>query len=348
MSEFKNSLHITLQPKGGAGKSHAARLIGEYLSKAFPNEVVIKDSDENNHSLLQYLGLQAKAIDELFINIGDAEIGIEKQFNSEYMNAVELEEIINAKYPICMDTGASNYQNFVQLFKNQNWFAVLNEYAPEKKVFIHVPVSGLQEMTAACVAGLIEIVNLFGEYENVHFIVWEHSAQNDVILLNGVPYKESNAFKKIENRIAGIVYVPLDVKSYAYKAWSKTFSHKMTTNEIQYGFSVRDVINVLAEFSKWKAKAGWNDDLEWDMIEAEMTDDVVNFLTNLADDPFGFPLTFEDKTAARKAISEILKEVLPLFKISNEVNEIQRVERMEIIKVANAYYKRLADVIENC
>lgn len=337
---INNSFHITIQKKGGAGKSYIARLIAEFLKKQNPNAKIF-DSDDSNHSLEKYMGLSVNSMNDLFIHQED-HFGKSKKFNTDFWCGEFFQDVADAYYPILTDGGASNYDVIVEALTKTHWIKGLHSLNPEKKIFFHIPISGLNGMQADCFIGIVEIINIFKDNPNVFFILWENLAsdENNTIKINGTPYKELEKFKEIEQYISGIIHVPLN--GMAAETWDKSLKWGLTLNELTHGFSVNDIYDLMYKFESGKDNAT---DLDWEEIEKVMTKPVIEQLTNLATNPYWATTQY-----STKEISQVMRDVLPLFKITNRTKPpmVNFLELQAVSSIIDNYHNELAKILNNC
>jgi Mrp family chromosome partitioning ATPase len=126
-------IHMSLQGKGGVGKSLVAAILSQYLASR-GQEVHGIDADPVNHTLSQYRGLGARCLDILKDGSVD-----QREFDSL------LERFLTQSGTFVVDTGAST---FIPL-----WHNVLENHALEhlrergKRVYIHSVITGGQSLS---------------------------------------------------------------------------------------------------------------------------------------------------------------------------------------------------------
>lgn len=188
------NLHLTLQGKGGVGKTLATTMIAQYLIKQGQNPTCI-DVDPVNRSFASFKTLKARSLD---IMNGD---------NINYRKFDELIQLIlDSKDDVIIDSGASSFIPITAYLKENNSFELLTKNGVT--VFFHIVITGGQSFTDT-ISGLEYIITTFSDFVNV--VVWLNPFFGK-IEKEGKTFEKSKIYNKNKQNIYGIVYIPLKSK----------------------------------------------------------------------------------------------------------------------------------------
>ena len=196
-SNHQNELHISMHGKGGVGKSVISILNGQYLRMLNPQTTVV-DTDPINPTTKSFASLNPQYI--VFDKVDSNNNAV---FDYEKMSEF-LETLLQVDFPVQIDVGTSNYPGMKKfLLDEEAFFESLHETG--KEIFIHLPIVGNRDM-ASCLHEMRELITAFDEkFPFLKYILWENCSRGEVVGLNEEPYRNTDAFKAIEHRIAATV-----------------------------------------------------------------------------------------------------------------------------------------------
>ena len=184
------TVHMTLQGKGGVGKSYVASLLAQYHTEKGLDAVCI-DADPINATFSRYKSFQAKQFDLMERN------EVEMAKLDELM-----EMVINEDNHFVIDNGVASFlpmSNYLVGFG-----AVEALEAAGKQLMIHTVITGDQ--------GLLDTLESFTKIANqmspkVKIMLWlnEHFGP---IESNGKAFEDMKAYKEHKDRVAGIIRIP--------------------------------------------------------------------------------------------------------------------------------------------
>ena len=184
------NLHLTLQGKGGVGKTLVTTMTIQYLISLGKKPTCI-DTDPVNRSLAAFKSLNVHPL-----NIMSGDIVNNRKFD-ELINI-----ILESKEDVIIDNGASSFIPVTAYLKENNVFELLVQN--NVTVFFHVVVTGGQSFIDT-IKGLEYIIQTFSDYVNV--VVWLNPYFGK-IEQKGKTFEEMNIFKKNKPNIYGIVKIP--------------------------------------------------------------------------------------------------------------------------------------------
>lgn len=179
-NDFKNNLHLTMQGKGGIGKSFISWLMSQYI-KSYNLNLAAFDTDPVNPSLSSINNLNARYIETV------EEIEGQIQINSRKFDDL-VNIICDIDNPVLMDIGASNYIPVYNYLNSNDVFSIMKEF--EKEIFIHVPIVS-QPALNDCLKELNQIEKL----PHSKIIVWANNYFGDL---------ENNVNKDLQTKIADL------------------------------------------------------------------------------------------------------------------------------------------------
>ncbi len=182
------SIHISLQGKGGVGKSLISAILSQYLlSKG--QDVRGIDADPVNQTLAEYRGLEVSRLNLLKEGSVD-----QREFD------LLMERFLTESGTFVVDTGAST---FIPL-----WHYVLENQALEylrekgKRVFIHSVITGGQSLNDT-LSGFEQLAETTREK---NLVVWLNEYFGPV-LLEGAPFREMAVCRRHANKVHGSVAI---------------------------------------------------------------------------------------------------------------------------------------------
>lgn len=178
-------VHITMQGKGGAGKSFVTSILAQYLKKRVGDETVhCYDTDPINPTLSRYNALQPNIINIL----EDGKI------NSRHFDDL-MDEILAKDGVGVIDTGAGTFVPLMYYFDDNyipDWF-----FDNEINLIVHVPIVGGQALND-CLTVLKQILDSVG----CEVVVWLNHFQGKIN-----DFTKSAIYKEYESRFLGVMEI---------------------------------------------------------------------------------------------------------------------------------------------
>jgi len=183
-------VHITLQGKGGIGKSYVTSLVAQNLIDR-GEEVICIDTDPINATLSSFKAFKAQRIDLLQDN------RIKEGLFDDMM-----EQILNTESHFVIDSGAAS-------------FIPLSNYLVQHDALGMIAEHGKQPVIHSVIAGGFALNNTLSDFaqmaeqmpETAQIIVWlnEHFGK---IEFDGKTFEQSKAYQKHKERVTGILRLP--------------------------------------------------------------------------------------------------------------------------------------------
>lgn len=206
------AIHLSLQGKGGVGKSLAASLLAQYfMARGKPVRCI--DTDPVNKTLTQYSALQAQPLQLL------RDGAIEQRAFDTLM-----ERLLTEKGTFVVDNGAST---FIPL-----WHYMLENNVPEmlreagKRLYVHTVITGGQAL-ADTIKGFGEIAQTTVD-QNV--IVWINEYFGRVEY-DGKQFSQMKVYKEHEPKVFGCVAIPKRNQDTFGRDVEEVISRKLTFEE---------------------------------------------------------------------------------------------------------------------
>lgn len=186
-----NSLHLILQGKGGAGKSHTAVLLAQHLQRNGGNPICA-DTDPVNATFTQYESLNVAPVE-----ITEGGNVIQRKFDPL------MEMIISTEADFIVDNGAATFMPLTRYLAENDIFQIMAEAG--KKVYVHTVLTGGQAKSDTY-NGFSELLGKVNGFARV--VVWENEFWGKVEY-NGYPITASKLFKEADKagKIAGVVRI---------------------------------------------------------------------------------------------------------------------------------------------
>ncbi len=187
----KPKVHLTLQGKGGVGKSVVSSLLAQYLLSK-EQKVVCIDTDPVNNTFEGYAGLQARRIE--LMEAGS----ILNQRNFDDM----MEMILAEPYTFVVDNGASSFLPLSSYMVENGVVDMINESG--RQIVVHTIVTGGQ--------ALADTLNGFkGLCDNlprsVQIVVWLNEFFGN-IESDGKTFEEMKVYINHKDRVHALVRIP--------------------------------------------------------------------------------------------------------------------------------------------
>ncbi|GAA5110060.1 conjugal transfer protein TraL [Bartonella jaculi] len=208
------NIHMTLQGKGGVGKSFVASLVMQYLLE---NKIDVKgiDTDPVNQTFANYKNFNVKHLKLL-----EQSIIIPRNFD------ILMEELLNSNCQYVIDNGATTFLPLAYYLKENEAFDLLA--TAKKNVIIHTIITGGQAL-ADTLSGLFSICTQIPQTANI--VVWKNEFFGPIIA-NGKNFEEMKIFEETKERISAIVTIPQQTSSTFGEDIKTMLDKNLTFNEI--------------------------------------------------------------------------------------------------------------------
>jgi len=191
---MKKTIHITLQGKGGVGKSYLSSLLYQYLQETYPEEKFIGlDTDPNNTTFVSI-----KKIEALFLDLFDDNEKIDER---KFDQMIEL-FFSKPDHNFVVDNGATSFLPLISYLKENEIFNMLSE---QFHLIVHIPITGgqAQDDTIKAMQQLIEAFK-----GTCNFVIWINEYFGKIIDKKGKTFEEMEVYTQNKKYISGIVYLP--------------------------------------------------------------------------------------------------------------------------------------------
>jgi hypothetical protein len=182
-------VHLTLQGKGGVGKSYVASLITQYL-RSKGEAVMAVDTDPVNATLAGY-----KAFNTQRLDLMEGGSLIERNFDRL------MEQVISDDTNFVVDNGAATFIPLSYYIAENNAINLIADHG--KQVVLHTIVTGGQALrdTLAGLASLVEQMPA-----EALIVVWLNEFFGD-IEADGKTFEQMNVYQNSRDRIHGFVRI---------------------------------------------------------------------------------------------------------------------------------------------
>lgn len=193
MSQLNNSVHMSLQGKGGVGKSLSMSFLMQYLEHKGLNPVGY-DTDTENKTLSHYKALTVAPVDIL---------DDQNKINERLFDLM-LEDILKAEGVHVIDNGANSFRPMVSYMIDNEVIKVFQEIGSH--LYMHTIISGGPDLndTLASFKSLTEVVRASGATDNVSIVLWLNR-HHGAVERDGVPVIEAPVIVGASDMIAGVV-----------------------------------------------------------------------------------------------------------------------------------------------
>jgi MinD-like ATPase involved in chromosome partitioning or flagellar assembly len=190
-----STVHLTLQGKGGVGKSVVATLLAQYLrdkgiaAKCF-------DADPLNQTLAGFAGLCVTKVDLMETTEKGRRINPRR-----FDDLVEQIALQPGESHVIVDTGSSSFVALVHYLVSNDVVAVLSQTGHE--LVVHTVVTGGQ----ALLDTLHGVAQLVKQLDSVRFVVWLNPFWGP-IADDGKSFEQMKTYQEIKKRIETVVNLP--------------------------------------------------------------------------------------------------------------------------------------------
>ena len=212
-----NSVHITLQGKGGVGKSFISSLIAQYL-RSQDKDVTCLDTDPVNATFAGYKALGVERVELM-----DAGTLDQRRFDEV------IERIVETDSHFVLDNGASSFLPLSSyLVENDAINLIANN---GKQVVVHTVITGGQALLDT-LGGFVSLAEQLAG--NVRLVVWLNEYFGD-IEADGKSFEEMQAYIRNKDRVHGIVRIARQTSSTFGKDVGLMLDAKLTFDEVDAG-----------------------------------------------------------------------------------------------------------------
>ncbi|AMQ26652.1 TPA: conjugal transfer protein TraL [Legionella pneumophila] len=206
-------IHITMQGKGGVGKSFVSATTAQYKHHKEQPPLCI-DTDPINAT---FHGFKALNVERLDIMEGD-------EINPRHFDAL-IEKIAASDQDIIIDNGASSFVPLSHYIISNQVPALLQSMGHE--LIVHSVITGGQALFDT-ITGFIHLVNQLPE--DIRFVVWLNPYWGR-IEHEGKPFEQLKVYKENKDRVAALINIP-DLKEETFgRDLTDMLQQKMTFNE---------------------------------------------------------------------------------------------------------------------
>jgi len=184
---YENTVHITVQSKGGVGKSLANSMLAQFFARG-GFEMRGYDTDQLNTTFAQYKELPVQVI-----NILDDAASIDpRKFDGL------VEKLLLPGGVAVVDTGSNSYTAMLSYLVENNVFEFLA--ANGKKVYLHMIIAGGDNYKDT-----LHSFNQIVSQVEVPVVLWANWSFGLLQDENGVKLEDSAEFNSFKDKLAGIV-----------------------------------------------------------------------------------------------------------------------------------------------
>ena len=213
-TESAGAIHLTLQGKGGVGKSLVASILAQYL-KEKGREVRCIDTDPVNRTFAQYGALAADRL-----NLRDEHNRIEQRAFDSLMERFLTEESTT----FVVDNGASTFLPLWHYLLENSALDYLRQNG--RRVYVHTVITGGQ--------ALLDTLNGFHELaqttEERNIVVWVNEYFGRVEA-EGKKFSEMAAYRENSDKVCGAVVFSKRNQDTFGRDVEEMIAAKMTFNE---------------------------------------------------------------------------------------------------------------------
>lgn len=234
-------IHMTLQGKGGVGKSAISAILAQYKQEKGAAPLCI-DTDPVNATFEGYAALNVRRLE---IMDGD-------EINSRNFDEL-VEWIAETQCDVIVDNGASSFVPLCSYLISNQVPALLLDMNHE--LIVHVAITGGQAYDDT-VNGFEAMVGQFPK--ETRFVVWQNPYWGPVQASDGTPFEESKEYLTHKKRVAAMVMVP-DLKPDTYgRDFSEMLQARLTFNEAL----AKDSLSIMARQRLKIVKGSFFDQLD--------------------------------------------------------------------------------------
>lgn len=206
-------VHITLQGKGGIGKSYVTSIVAQYLLDK-GEEVVCFDTDPINATLSSISALNAQKIDLLENN----------RIKEGHFDAM-MEQILSTDSHFVIDSGAAS-------------FVPLSNYLIQHNAIEMIADSGKQPVIHTIIAGGFALANTLSDFaqlatqlpEDAQIVVWLNENFGNVVF-EGKSFEQSKAYINNKERVHAIIRLTRQPEDTFGRTIEEVINQRLTFKE---------------------------------------------------------------------------------------------------------------------
>lgn len=206
-------IHITMQGKGGVGKSFVSATTAQYKNYKDESPLCI-DTDPINAT---FYGFKALHVERLDIMDGD-------EINPRYFDIL-IEKIAATEQDSIIDNGASSFVPLSHYIISNQVPKLLHDLGHE--LIIHSVITGGQALFDT-ITGFIHLVNQLPE--DIRFVVWLNPYWGS-IEHEGKTFEQMKVYKENKDRITALINIPELKKETFGRDLSEMLQQKITFKE---------------------------------------------------------------------------------------------------------------------
>lgn len=207
-------IHITLQGKGGVGKSFISATTAQYKYHKAESPLCI-DTDPINAT---FHGFKALKVEHIQVMSGD-------EINPRLFDAL-IEKIVSSTEDVVIDNGASSFVPLAHYLMSNQVPSLLKELGHD--VMIHTVITGGQALFDT-MNGFAQLINQFSH--EAQFVVWLNPYWGP-IEHEGKTFEHMKVYKENKDRISALIHIP-DLKKETYgRDLSDMLQERLTFNEV--------------------------------------------------------------------------------------------------------------------
>lgn len=204
-------VHLTLQGKGGIGKSLVASLVAQYLRSKGEAAIII-DADPVTPTLSGY------TLDAQRLELMDGLVLVENKYDPLFARAIEEDS------SFVIDNGPSSFFILSNYIVENDVINMISNRG--KEVIFHTVINGGQALLDT-VSEFFKLTMLFPE--PARFVIWLNPFLGP-IEVDGKSFTEFKAYKKNAHRVAGIVDLPA-FQNQIYRDFGDMVQNQLTFDE---------------------------------------------------------------------------------------------------------------------
>ena len=188
--------HLTMQGKGGVGKTFVAAILAQYISSTLDEsgKLAVVDTDPVNATLSEYNAFEVQHLD---IQDKDSTRINERSFDQL------IEQMADAPDThFVVDNGAASFVPLSNYLIENTAIEMLLDMGRE--IWVHPVITGGQGMMDT-LNGLAQLIDQMPE--TVKIVVWKNTFFGD-IEQDGKTFEQMNVYKKNADRIHAVVEIP--------------------------------------------------------------------------------------------------------------------------------------------
>jgi hypothetical protein len=209
---FANSIHLSLQGKGGVGKSLVASILAQYFN-ARGKAVRCVDTDPVNRTLFQYKAL----------NVNRLELLREGSIDQRGFDSL-METLLTEDATFIVDNGASTFIPLWSYILENSAIDVLTRAG--KRLYVHTVITGGQ----ALLDTLHGFKSLAESTSERNIIVWVNEYFGR-IERDGKSFEDMGAYRESENKVFGSVHLTKRNQDTFGRDLEEVVSRKLTLDE---------------------------------------------------------------------------------------------------------------------